>query len=172
MAISTVNAFYQGLGPTVTNEVLANYNSSPGAYELTGYCLPILDGSATTFTVNWIDGTATLPDAPKGILLSRNDPPAWKASTAVTVGQIALGSGHVQKVTTAGVTSTSAPTWSTAGSTVTDGSAVWTDLGAIALSTITPVSAITITNVSALITISAAGTSTQIPVITFKLIRG
>jgi hypothetical protein len=187
MSISAVNAFYQGMGaqgggassvavyPQFTGEILANYMSGPAAQDLEGFCLPILDGSSTTFTLNWIDGTQTLPYPPSGVFSYRTDPPAWTASTVYPLNAIVLGSGHVQQATTAGKTGTSAPTWSTSGGTVSDGTGaqavVWTDLGAIALSTIASISFTAITNIHATVTISAAGTSTQIPVINFRLVR-
>lgn len=53
-------------------------------------------------------------------------------STAVTVGQTtvpAILNGHMYKCTTAGTTGSSEPTWPTgSGSTVTDGTAVWTEM--------------------------------------------
>ena len=183
MSISTVNAFYQGAGaglggssavtaPTVTGEIIAGIGSATTDSDLQGFCLPVLDGSATTFTLNWIDGTQTLLYPPSGVLSYRTDPPAWTASTQYPVNAIVLGSGHVQQVTTAGKSSTSAPTWKTDGTSVTETSGpTWKDLGAIALSTIASISFTAITNASATVTISAAGTSTQIPVINFRLIR-
>jgi hypothetical protein len=184
MAITTVNAFYQGQGaagggtsaqvlPTVSGEVFAQAYGGLASGDLEGFCLPILDGSVTTFTLNWIDGTQTLLYPPSGLFMFRTDPPAWTASTQYPIGAIALGSGHVQQVTIAGKSFTAAPTWTTNGTTVTESGSTltWKDLGAIALSTITPVSATAITNVSSTITISAAGTSTQIPVLNFRIIR-
>lgn len=183
MAITTVNAFWQGMGaaeggsssivvPTVTGQIFAMGGAAgPMAADLEGFCLPILDGSVTTFTLNWIDGTQTLLYPPSGAFMFRTDPPAWTASTQYPLNAIALGSGHVQQVTVAGKTSTSAPSWSTSGGTVVDGSVTWKDLGAIALSTIATISMTAITNVSATITLSAAGTSTQIPVVNFRLVR-
>lgn len=178
MSISTVNAFYKGTSagggdnsqfPTVTGEILAG---AAGSGDLFGFALPVLDGSATTFTLNFIDGTAKLAQAPAGILLSRNDPPAWKAATQYPKNAIVLGTGHVQQATTGGTSAAAAPTWKTDGTSVTETAGpTWKDLGAIALSTIQPVSAITITDVSALITLSAAGTSTQVPVVTFHIVR-
>lgn len=147
-----------------------------------GFCLPVLDGASTTFTLNWIDGTATLEYPPTGILMFRHDPPAWVASSSTTAppypnplkvyypaGYVVLGSGHVQQAQNTGSTGTSTPSWSTSGGTVVDGTITWKDLGAIALSTITPISLTAITSTSATVTISAAGTSTQIPVLSFRI---
>lgn len=152
------------------------------AGDQSGFMLPVLDGASTTFTVNWIDGTQTLEFPPTGILMFRHDPPAWTGSSATTAppypnplkvyysnGYVVLGSGHVQQAQNTGVAGTTTPSWSTSGGTVTDGTIVWKDLGAIALSTITPISLTAITSTSATVTISAAGTSTQIPVFSFRI---
>jgi phage tail sheath protein FI len=54
--------------------------------------------------------------------------PQWTASTAETIGNLIVDSnGNTQKVTTAGTTGTSTPTWGrTLNSTTTDGTVVWT----------------------------------------------
>jgi hypothetical protein len=63
-------------------------------------------------------------------------PGAWAATTAYTLGQLVLDTnGNVQKVTTAGMSGTGAPTWSTTfGATTADGtgSLVWTSQGSLA----------------------------------------
>ena len=188
MAITTVNAFYQGTSsgadsstssypsPTVSGEILASVSSGFASQELNGFCLPILDGSSTNFTVNWIDGTLTLAYVPSLIQALRVDPPAWQASTIYPKNAIVLGSGHVQQVSavspgTQGFTASSAPTWSTSGGTVVDGHLTWTDLGAIAAATVGVTSVTAITTTSALVTISAAGTSTQVATVAFRLLR-
>ena len=187
MAITTVNAFYQGTSgggggtsvasvPTVTGEILASTQGGISYGNIDGFCLPILDGAATTFTLNWIDGTATLPFPPSGVFAFRNDPPAWVASQIYPLGAIVLGTGHVQQVSavspgTQGKTASSAPTWKTDGTSVVDGHLTWTDLGAIAVGTVAASSVTAITATSALVTISGAGTSTQVPVISFRIVR-
>jgi hypothetical protein len=184
MAIPAVNAFYQGQGaggggtsaqvlPTVSGEVFAQAYGGLASGDIEGFCLPVLDGAATTFTLNWIDGTATLLFPPSGLFMFRTDPPAWTASTQYPIGAIVLGTGHVQQPTVAGKSASSAPTFTTNGTTVTEtgSTLVWKDLGAIALSTITPVSATAITNLGATITISAVGTSTNVPVLNFRIVR-
>ena len=56
--------------------------------------------------------------------------PAWQASTAVVLNyEIVDPSGHAQKVTTAGTTGSSEPTFNDNGATTADGTAVWTDQG-------------------------------------------
>lgn len=188
MSISTVNAFYQGTSsgadgatsvlsvPTLTGQVLASQISGYGSQALEGFCLPVLDGSTATFTVNWIDGTNVLSFVPSMAFGFRTDPPAWQASTIYPKGAIVLGSGHVQQVSavspgTQGKTAGSAPTWSTSGGTVVDGTLTWTDLGAIAAGTVAVSSITAITTTSALVTLSANGTSTQVPVVSFRIVR-
>lgn len=182
MSITAVNAFYQGNGaalggsnsnsPTVSGEVLAIQGLSAGAAgDLQGFCLPVLDGSSTTFSLQWIDGTATLLFPPSAVSAFHSSAPAWTASTTYPVGAIALGSAHIQQVTVSGKSGTAAPTWTTNGTTVVDGTVTWKDLGAEALSTIVVQSATAITNLATTITISAAGSSTQIPVIYFRTMR-
>lgn len=57
----------------------------------------------------------------------------WQASTAYTAGQVVRpvsANAHLYQCTTAGTTASSAPTFPTNGTTVSDGTAVWTDIGA------------------------------------------
>ena len=149
-----------------------------------GFILPILDGASTSFTVNWIDGTQTLAYPPAGAFLFRHDPPAWTGSSATTAppypnplkvyypnGYVVLGSGHVQQAQNAGVAGTATPSWSTSGGTVTDGTIVWKDLGAIAIATAgVPVSLTAITSTSATVTFTGAGTSTNVALISFRIL--
>ena len=189
MAITTVNAFYQGTSsgadsststypsPTVSGEILAAMTSGFASQELTGFCLPVLDGSTNTFTVNWIDGSFTLPYVPSIAFISRTDPPAWQANTIYPLGAIVLGTGHVQQVSavspgTQGFTAAvTPPVWKTDGTTVVDGHLTWKDLGAVAATTVFPVAVTAITTTSALISLDVNGTSTQVPVINFRISR-
>ena len=59
----------------------------------------------------------------------------WVASTAYALGDVArpvTGNSHLYQCTTAGTSGSTQPTWPTTGGTVTDGTAVWTDLGTAA----------------------------------------
>ncbi len=60
-------------------------------------------------------------------------PPAWQASTAYTVGQSITASsanGHIYQCTVAGTSGATPPsTWPTDGSTFTDGTVTWQDMG-------------------------------------------
>ena len=56
----------------------------------------------------------------------------WVASTAYNLGDVARptsSNSHLYQCTTAGTSGSTQPTWPTSGGTVTDGTAVWTDLG-------------------------------------------
>lgn len=59
-----------------------------------------------------------------------DDPGAWAASTAYTLGQFRIpttANGYRYEITTAGTSAATQPTWpTTIGATVTDGTAVWT----------------------------------------------
>ena len=60
--------------------------------------------------------------------------PDWIASTGYILNDTVVPStpnGHYYKCTTAGSSDVSEPTWTTDGSTVSDGSVVWTDMGVI-----------------------------------------
>ena len=59
----------------------------------------------------------------------------WVASTAYALGDVArpvTGNSHLYQCITAGTSGSTQPTWPTTGGTVTDGTAVWTDLGTAA----------------------------------------
>lgn len=179
MAITTLAAHWYGSGntstpsiPTVTGEILASSGlSGSSAQDLEGFFALTLDGSATTAAVVWIDGTQALYLPPCGAVAFRIDPPAYTASTYYPLGAVVLGSGHVQQATVAGYSAaTPTPTWKTDGTSVVDNQVTWTDEGAIALSTLTPVSFTAITKTGATLTISGAGTSTQVMCVSFKLI--
>lgn len=70
----------------------------------------------------------------------------WQPSAAFSLGDVIapvvvsaglqVGNGHLYQCTTAGTTSSTAPTWPTGGGTVTDGTVVWTDLGTSATAAI------------------------------------
>lgn len=58
----------------------------------------------------------------------------WSPSTAFALDDLAIpltANTHWYKVTTAGTTGASEPTWPTGGGTVADGTVVWTDMGLI-----------------------------------------
>jgi len=64
------------------------------------------------------------------------DATAWQATTAYILDDYAVptvANGHFYKVTVAGTSGASEPTWPTDGSTVVDGTVTWQDQGLIAL---------------------------------------
>jgi hypothetical protein len=60
----------------------------------------------------------------------------WQASVPMALTAIARpGNGRVYRVTTAGTTGTSEPTWGTAGTPFSDGTVTWTEIPAVDLAT-------------------------------------
>lgn len=70
MAIADVNASYSGIGPTADSQILATSDGGAQAQDLEAFGTATLDGSATSFNFNWIDGTAALPFTPSAVLVS------------------------------------------------------------------------------------------------------
>ena len=163
MSITSVNAIYPWGGPTASNQIVVSGSGEPDleGLDLEGVGVAVLDGASTTFTLNFIDGTNTVLSVPTAVTAFRSDPPAWTANTAYPANYVVIGSSHVQQAQNAGKSGSSAPTWTTNGGTVSDGTGaaaiVWKDLGAITAST-TYVSTVTaLTNTGVTITFSAAG---------------
>ena len=96
----------------------------------------IPDDNTLTFTVQ----TSATGDADvrafyigSNAIVTAGTSAAFAASTAYTLGQVVLASGHYYTVTTAGTSGTAAPTWpTTSGATVTSGSVVFTESGTTA----------------------------------------
>ena len=67
-------------------------------------------------------------------------PAVWEANTAVVAGLSTIDSGgHIQTVTTAGTTGSSAPSWNeTPGLATTDGTAAWTNEGSGIVAALVP----------------------------------
>lgn len=98
-----------------------------------------LDGSITVY----LDGAVTsaysiggpglaLPNASyEGLYLAWNAPAgSWVHSHSYSLGNEILDpAGHVQKVTTAGTSGSSEPSWNDTGGTTTDNGVTWTDQG-------------------------------------------
>lgn len=74
-----------------------------------------------------------IPDPDQTITVKIAASATWAATTAFAVGAVIVDDGHAYQVRTAGESGSSEPTWPTNGSTVTDGTVVWKDLGVIAL---------------------------------------
>ena len=72
MAIPAVTPTYQGTGPTQTGQIIVFGNSDEQNLAYRGTAQATLDGSLTAFTVNWIDGTKTLPFTPSAVICTRS----------------------------------------------------------------------------------------------------
>lgn len=75
---------------------------------------------------------------PTSVSVTVNPASTWTATTPYAVGDIIkplTANTHFYKCTTAGTSAASEPTWPLDGSTVTDGTVVWQDMGTMALTT-------------------------------------
>jgi hypothetical protein len=113
-------------------------------------CTQVTDGIVYTGSPVVVSHTAafTTTDVPRPIhytgsgsyaIIIRSITPStafpWVASNAYNLGDVArptAGNSHLYQCTTAGTSGSAQPTWPTGGGTVTDGTAVWTDLGTTA----------------------------------------
>jgi len=68
MAIAAVNATMQAVAPAETGQILAFGPGDAQNIVYRGYGTATLDGSTTSFALNFIDGTKTLPFTPNGII--------------------------------------------------------------------------------------------------------
>lgn len=103
MAITAQNASYLTAGPAASSQQLAG--SALAALELAyvGTATFTGDGSTTTATLNYIDGTAALPFTPTAILAARTG----GTDTAAGYVQSVVDAGNANK--TATVTFSAAP---------------------------------------------------------------
>lgn len=72
MAITSQNASYRTSGPTVSGQVIAGNANSETELALVGTATFTGDGSSTSATLNYIDGTNTLDFTPTAVLASRS----------------------------------------------------------------------------------------------------
>src|SRR5690348_14220030 len=105
MAISAVNLKYSGQGPSASGQILAQAGGGDHTRALDAYGTATGDGASTTFVVNFIDGTATLPFTPNGIFASRV---VASTDTAATTISVAAAGGAVSN-TGATLTCSAAP---------------------------------------------------------------
>jgi len=70
MAITVGSTTFQATAPTKAGQIIVASNSDAQNIAYRGFCDLTSDGSATTATINWIDGTESLPFTPSGVLLS------------------------------------------------------------------------------------------------------
>lgn len=112
------------------------------AWGLMGEEVPLTGGSGTVSTpeavVAVLDEFVRLGhQSVSSVVVERKngaDAADWSGTAAVSLGAYRVPTtpnDHFYKCTTAGTTASSEPTWPTNGTTVTDGTAVWQDMGPI-----------------------------------------
>lgn len=74
-----------------------------------------------------------IQDMDETLTVTHGETSVWTATTAYVLGDKIVDGGHLYVVTVAGTSAASEPTWPTDGSTVTDGSVTWDDLGTTSL---------------------------------------
>lgn len=67
MAITAVNATYLTQGPAKSGQVLASNDLASTETSLAYIATATLDGTSTSFVLNFIDGTQTLNFTPRGV---------------------------------------------------------------------------------------------------------
>ena len=71
MSITAVSAVYDGQGPTKTGQIVAAASEAGASAKMLPFtATAILDGSSTSFHMNYIDGTQTI-NSPVGIIAHR-----------------------------------------------------------------------------------------------------
>jgi hypothetical protein len=74
-----------------------------------------------------------MQDLDASLTLTHAETAVWEGEEAFLLGDKIVDGGHLYVVTVAGTSGVSEPTWPTNGSTVSDGSVTWKDLGTTAL---------------------------------------
>ena len=97
MAITAGNAVYSGTGPAFTGQSLVQNLGNPEGVYLKGTATVTGDGSSSSFTANWIDGTNTLNFTPSGMLCVRS---GGAATSSIAVVSAAPTSSTLFTVTT------------------------------------------------------------------------
>ena len=121
---------------TTTVQLLSNLNAST-AIGNTPLSTPVTvyDSLGTAHVLNFSFTKVGAGSWNCNITIPNSDltpPPAWQASTAYAVGQIispSSSNGHFYQCTVAGTSGGTPPNWPTDGSTFTDGTATWKDMG-------------------------------------------
>jgi hypothetical protein len=90
MSITTVDAVYTGQGvPLYSGQIIATGGTDQVELAYKGIATLTLDGSSTTAVVNLIDGTATLPFTPSGVLLNVSGG-TQQAATPISVEVVSI----------------------------------------------------------------------------------
>lgn len=99
----TNDAVWSGQGvPQYSGQIIATGGSDQQELAYKGTVTVTLDGSATTGTVNFIDGTQTLPFTPAGVLCNTSGG-TQQATTPVSVIVVAVtNTGFTYKLSAAG----------------------------------------------------------------------
>lgn len=96
MANTTGTPVYLSGGPTGTLQVLARGGQSDAELAYIGTATITADNTASTYTVNYIDGTAALPFTPSAILVQR----IGGSATATVAAVSAIDAGNANKTFT------------------------------------------------------------------------
>lgn len=88
-ASAAVNLSYIGTGPAKSGQVIADNEGGAKAKTLYGYGTIVSGSDATTVTVNFIDGTETLPAVPALVSVFRRGD-SGDSATASIINTIAL----------------------------------------------------------------------------------
>lgn len=100
MAIAAKNAVIEATAPTATNQIIVRGPGDVNIDVYRGYAQITNDGSTSTGTINYIDGTLALPFTPSFIHVFRYKPPATGvvASISATSGGTGYAVGSVAQL--------------------------------------------------------------------------
>lgn len=91
MAISAVNATYLTQGPALSGQVIADSSNASTETALAYTATATLDGTSTSFVLNFIDGTNTLNFTPRAVIASVVGGTQGAASVVSTVTDAPTG---------------------------------------------------------------------------------
>lgn len=86
MAITVGTAVYEGQAPTKSGQIIVEGGKGVDFTAYRGIATLTLDGTATTATINFIDGTEALPFTPSAVLLSAGGGTETTAISATMTG--------------------------------------------------------------------------------------
>ena len=93
MAIAAVSAILEATAPTATNQIIVRGPGDVNIDVYRGYAQITQDGSTSSGSINYIDGTNALPFTPSFIHVFRYKPPATGVVASVAAGSPA-GTGY------------------------------------------------------------------------------